>query len=139
VADPAAFAAVAVTLYAAHQVADHVVGQTDKQACRKALPGWEGWRHNLGHVGLYHLAMAGMLAFTVAVLDLPVSLLGFAAGLAFSAATHALLDRRRPVVWILRRTGSALYAETPEGKYQADQALHVFYLWVSALLVVTVG
>lgn len=134
----ATFAAVAVTLTAAHWVADHVLGQTDEQAQNKAKPGWEGWQHLLGHVVLYHLVMWGMLTVAVGVLDLPVSWWGLAAGMAFSALSHGFLDRRWPVVWVLRHTGSAPYAETPEGRYAADQALHQFCLWVSALLVVSV-
>ncbi|MFF4648101.1 hypothetical protein [Streptomyces sp. NPDC001389] len=39
-------------------------------------------------------------------LPLPLSVTGLAAGLAWSAATHAVLDRRWPVRWLLQRTGS---------------------------------
>ena len=137
-ADPGTFAAVAVTLTAAHWIADHVLGQTDKQAMGNAKPGWEGWQHITGHVFLYHAVMLFMLGVARHVLDLQISGAGTAAGIAFSMVTHAFLDRRWPVVWILRHTGSAPYAETPEGRYAADQALHYFCLWVSALLVVSI-
>ena len=132
----ATFAAVAVTLYAGHQVADHVLGQTDRQACQKAKPGRAGWRANLAHVGLYHLVVAAMLAVAWWVLGLPLSGWGVAVGLGFSAVTHAFLDRRWPVRAILRATGSAPFAETAQGMYLADQALHYGCLWVSALLMV---
>jgi hypothetical protein len=36
----ATFAALLATLYAAHTLADHVLGQTDTQALSKAAPGW---------------------------------------------------------------------------------------------------
>lgn len=139
----AAFAAVGVTLFAAHQLADHVLGQTDRQACGKAAPGWAGWRCIAGHVGLYHLVMAAMLGVAVVALDLPVSFAGAVVGLGFSAVTHALIDRRWPVRWLLEHTGSAPFAALNSGGinglYLADQSLHAAALWVAALLMVGIG
>ncbi|MFB6396184.1 DUF3307 domain-containing protein [Polymorphospora lycopeni] len=132
------FAVVAATLYAGHQLADHVLGQSDAQASNKAASGWGGWRHLLGHVGAYHLVLVVMLVITVVVLDLPVTVVGMVAGLSFSAVTHAVLDRRWPVRWILQHTGSADFADRQSpicGMYLADQALHYGCLWVSALLI----
>ncbi|MFY1652469.1 DUF3307 domain-containing protein [Solwaraspora sp. WMMB762] len=132
------FAVVAATLHAAHQLADHVFGQTDAQAANKAAAGLSGWRHLAGHVAAYHLVVAVMLGVTVWVLDLPVSVAGVVAGLAFSAVTHAVLDRRWPVRWILARTGSEAFADRVAptcGMYLADQALHYGCLWVAALLI----
>jgi hypothetical protein len=130
------------TLYAGHQVADHVLGQTDRQACGKAAPGWPGWRANLAHVAAYHLVLAAMYAATVLVVDLPVHPVGLAGGFAFSAVTHAVLDRRWPVRWVLEHTGSGPFARLADhglnGMYLADQALHYGCLWVAALLI-TVG
>jgi hypothetical protein len=54
-----------------------------------------------------------------------------------SGATHAFIDRRWPVRWLLRRTGSPGFVEmaTPvNGPYQADQALHHGCLLIAALL-----
>lgn len=138
----ATFAAVGVTLYAAHQLADHVVGQTDQQAAGKAKPGWAGWRLNLAHVGAYHAVMAAMLAVAWLVLDLDLSPWGVTAGLAFSAATHAVLDRRWPILWIARRTGSPKFVAPGHplpGAYLVDQSLHCGCLWVAALLMVAAG
>lgn len=141
-AEAATFAAVGVTLYAAHQLADHVLGQTDKQANGKAEPGWAGWRHIAGHVGLYHAVMGVMLLVAVAVLDLPVTWLGAVAGVGFSAVTHAVIDRRWPVRLLLEATGSGPFSRLNSGGmnglYLADQACHWACLWVSALLVVSV-
>ena len=131
------FAVVTAVLIPAHQFADHIV-QTDSDATHKADPGWAGWRHLLIHVATYHLTVAAMLAATLVLLDLPVSPLGLATGMAFSAITHALLDRRWPVRLILRLTGSAAFADrqTPVcGMYLADQSLHYACLWTSALLI----
>lgn len=136
VSEAAVFAAVAVTLFAGHQVADHVFGQTDRQARRKAEPGWSGWRHNQAHVAAYHVVLGAFFAAVVVALALPVSGRGMAAGLVFSAVTHAVIDRRWPVRWLLRHTGSGPYADTAEGMYQADQALHYGCLWIAAVLVV---
>ncbi|MEU1647575.1 DUF3307 domain-containing protein [Micromonospora zamorensis] len=131
------FAVITAVLIPAHQLADHIV-QTDADASHKAEPGWAGWRHLLIHVTTYHLTVAAMLAVTVVLLDLPVSALGLTAGMAFSAITHALLDRRWTVRLILHATGSAAFADrqTPVcGMYLADQSLHYACLWVSALLI----
>ncbi|MGY3515101.1 DUF3307 domain-containing protein [Micromonospora sp. PTRAS2] len=134
------FAVVAATFSAGHQVADHVFGQSDKQAAHKAAPGWDGWRHLLGHVVAYHLVVAVMLAIAIAIvaLGLPVTVVGLVAGLGFSAVSHAILDRRWPVRWLLIHTGSPDFADRQApicGMYLADQSLHAACLWVSALLV----
>lgn len=139
--DALIFAAGLATAYAAHQVADHVLGQTEHQAENKAKPGREGWKALLGHVFDYHLVMFMMMLFTIMVLDLPVTALGFTLFIAFSAVTHAFLDRKWPVKWILEHTGSSDFAKmtTPLcGMYLADQGLHYLCLWISALLL-TVG
>ncbi len=131
------FAAGLATMYAAHQVADHVFGQTDKQAANKTKPGKEGYTALLGHVGLYHLIIIAMLLVTIAVLNLPVTMLGFCLAIMFSAVTHAILDRRWPVKWILDNTGSPEFAKMLQplwGMYASDQGLHYFCLWISALL-----
>ncbi|MEV7227274.1 DUF3307 domain-containing protein [Polymorphospora sp. NPDC051019] len=133
-----AFAVFSATLFAAHQIADHVLGQTDNQASHKADPGLTGWRHILGHVLAYHLVMAVMVTVTIVALDVPVTATGIAAGLAFSAITHAFIDRRWPVRWLLEHTGSTPFSRLAghgiNGMYLADQALHYACLWISALL-----
>lgn len=137
----ATFAAIAVTLYAGHQLADHVLGQTDRQAREKALPGWRGWRACLAHVLLYHVVLTSMLAVAILALGLDLSDAGRRAGIGFSFATHLFIDRRWPVRWLLEHTGSRFFA-SPEhplpGVYLADQALHYACLWVAALIMVVV-
>ncbi|MFC7532319.1 DUF3307 domain-containing protein [Actinoplanes sp. GCM10030250] len=125
------------TLVAAHQFADHII-QTDTDANTKAAPGWNGWRHLLSHVGTYHATALAMLMITITALDISMTITGLAAGLGFSAISHAFLDRRWPVRWILNHTGSAAFADRQIpvcGLYLADQALHYACLWVSALLI----
>jgi|SRR5688500_6465586 len=129
----AAFGAVLAALWAAYDVTDHIV-QTDHQAAHKAT----SWSAMAGHVGGYTAVQVGVLAALRTLLGVRPSPARLAAGVAFSAATHAFLDRRWPVKKVLQATGSPNFAEmlTPIcGPYQADQALHHGALLVSALLI----
>jgi hypothetical protein len=131
------FAAGLATMYAAHQVADHVLGQTDFQAANKAKPGKVGFKALFGHVVSYHIVMSIMLWVTIVVLNLPVTAVGFTLAMLFSAVTHAFLDRRWPVKWVLDHTRSPEFAKMLQplwGMYASDQGLHYLCLWISALL-----
>lgn len=133
------FAAVFVALFAAHHLGDHVL-QTDHQAAAKTQPGRPGWVAMVGHLATYHAAAVVALG-ALALAGVPLSVAGCLAGLAFSAMTHGFLDRRWPVQWILRATGSPRFAAstTPlHGGYLADQSLHIVCLFVSALLVTVI-
>ncbi|MEU6235404.1 DUF3307 domain-containing protein [Kitasatospora sp. NPDC047058] len=148
----ATFGTVWAVLSVGHNLADHVIGQTDRQAGGKAAPSAaevadgvsprRGWGACLGHVAQYHLVMAVMLALVWAVLPLQMSFTGLAAGLAVSAVTHAFFDRRWPVRWLLEHVGSKGFAELKaagmNGMYLTDQALHQTALLVSALLITLV-
>lgn len=143
------FATVWAVLAVGHTLADHVLGQTDAQAAKKAAPTAEqvasgahphaGWGACLAHVGQYHLVLAAVFSVVWLTLPLPVSWWGLLAGFAFSAGTHAILDRRWPVRAILRRCGSPRFADLRDhglnGMYLADQALHSTALMISALLI----
>ncbi|WP_333493572.1 hypothetical protein [Kitasatospora cathayae] len=145
----ATFGSTWAVLAVGHNVADHVFGQSDHQAANKGAPTAEdvaagvsprrGWAACLAHVGQYHLVLAALLALVWLFIPLPLSMTGLAAGFAWSAATHAVLDRRWPVRWLLQRTGSPDFAELRtaglNGMYLADQALHSVALLVSALLI----
>jgi hypothetical protein len=135
--DATLFVAGLATALVAHQVMDHVFGQTDEQAANKAKPGRTGWSAILQHVGSYHVGMFIMMMTTFALFDLTPSVLGFTLFMVFSMASHALLDRRWTVRWILENTGSPNFAQmtTPLcGMYLADQGLHWLCLWISCLL-----
>jgi hypothetical protein len=136
-ARPLVFAVVLAVLFVGHTVGDHVL-QTDRQAREKAAPGRAGYTALASHLVVYHATIGVLLALTAVLLRLPLSPLGVAAGLAFSALTHGLLDRRWPVRALLRATGSAEFADATGpvcGMYLADQALHHAALLVSGLLV----
>ena len=131
------FVVALVVLLVAHQVGDHVV-QTDQQAARKAGSGLPAVWAMLGHLAGYHAVGAVLLVGTFAVLGLPLTWWGVLAGLAFSALTHAALDRRWTVRSILRALRSPRFAESTGpvcGLYAADQALHQLSLLGSALLI----
>lgn len=144
----ARFAAAYVALWAAHDLGDHVV-QTDHQAAGKA----QDWRCVAGHVGSYTATQAVALGALSAVGARPGWRRALA-GLAWSAGTHAFLDRRWPVIGALRHTGSARFSEpsvqTTEdparpgihtgalglhGPYLADQALHHVCVAVAAAII----
>ncbi|MFD6132987.1 hypothetical protein ACFWC2_29180 [Streptomyces diastaticus] len=145
----ATFGAVWAVLAVGHNLADHVIGQTDHQAGNKAAPSAtevadgvsprQGWGACLGHVAQYHLVMAVLLALVWAVLPLQMSWTGLTAGLVLSAVTHGFFDRRWPVRWLLEHIGSKGFAELKaagmNGMYLTDQALHQTALLASALLI----
>lgn len=131
------FAVSLAVMYAAHSVADHVFGQTDHDAANKAKPGEMGWIALLSHVVKYHVVMVLMLAITFSAVDITVSTSAFVLAMSISFASHCLLDRRWPVKWILENTGAPEFAKMVSpvnGMYQADQSLHLFFLWISALV-----
>jgi len=108
-----------------HLLGDWIV-QTDAQAEWKAVSWAAMGRHMLG----YHLTL-GIAAGVV--LGPSVELLVL---LVVSTVTHGFIDRRWPVVRLLRATGSPWFAEQPWGVLCADQALHLSILCV---LVAVIG
>lgn len=108
--DAGRVAACYVALWVAHDLADHVV-QTDEQAAAKADPRpghWEGAM--LGHLAGYAAAQAAALV-SMHIAGVRMTPGRALAGLAFSVVTHGVLDRRWPVVELLRRTGSERFAD----------------------------
>ncbi|MFI5931267.1 DUF3307 domain-containing protein [Actinoplanes sp. NPDC051494] len=134
-------------LYAAHQVADHHV-QTDCQARDKGKPGRDGQLACLRHVASYTATAVVALAATAAVTGARPQLGRVAAGLALSAVTHYVIDRRKPLRRFAELTGHAgfyqLGAPRPEhddnpslgtGAYALDQSAHVGFLFAAALII----
>ncbi len=145
--DSATFAAVFVALYAAHQVADHWL-QTEHQACTKGHPGWAGRVACAAHVATYTAAgLAAVLAAGL-VLDLDLTAGKLTAGLAISAATHYLADRRAPLRRIAHLVGHGGFFQlgAPRagrddnaclgtGAYAMDQSWHIGWLFIAALVI----
>lgn len=132
------FAAVFAALLAAHWLADHWV-QTDHQAAFKSLPNRRGWLALLGHVATYTAVAAVFLLIVAVRLGLRLELVPVLTGLVFSAVTHGWADRRRPLAWLARHTGSAKFYRVAaggiSGAYLLDQSFHTTMLFVAALII----
>ncbi|MGC4891198.1 helix-turn-helix domain-containing protein [Micromonospora sp. DT227] len=132
-AHAATFAAVFAALYVAHQVADHWV-QTQWQADHKAEAGWLGRLACAAHVTTYTLTAAVALATVVLATGLRLDPWGVGIGLAVSAVSHYIADRRTP----LRRLADLLgkdphWLTRGGGMYALDQSWHYGFLLVAAL------
>lgn len=92
-------------LMAAHDLGDHIV-QTDHQAATKAT----SWTGMAGHVGSYTVLQLAALAGLRRLTGVRPSWRRTLAAVAWSAATHAFLDRRWPVKRVLELTGSPGFA-----------------------------
>ncbi len=99
-----------------HLVGDWIV-QTDYQAANKMT----SWKANQQHMLGYHLALAAAVAWAVSWPALLVIV-------AVSWITHAFIDRRWPVVWLMQHTRSAPFSQTMFGVIAVDQALHLSIL-----------
>lgn len=148
----ATFGASWVVLAVGHNVADHVTGQSDWQATHKAAPRpeevaagvsrYRGWPANLAHVAQYHVTLVVLGFGAWLLLPLDWSPLGVTCALGWSAATHAFLDRRWPVRWLLERTGKPAFAQLAanglNGMYLSDQALHGLALAIAAVMLAVI-
>lgn len=126
------FASLFVLLYLGHLLADYPL-QSDRQAARKADRSPSGWYANLTHAATHVATCAAALTVGVVVLDdvavsLPVALVA----LVWIGATHAFIDRRWPVLWWMRRTGSTAWIEHG-GAAHVDQTAHILALVLAAL------
>jgi hypothetical protein len=132
------FAAVAVTLYAAHQAGDYWI-QTSTQAARKGLAGCPGRSACATHVATYTLTLGVFLALAAAWLRLPLSAPWTLAGLGVSAVTHYFADRRKPLERFAAAAGKRPFWDAGEGLATGaallDQAWHWTWLFVSALII----
>ncbi|MGC5330673.1 DUF3307 domain-containing protein [Micromonospora sp. DT62] len=141
----AAFAAVYVALYVAHQVGDHWI-QTQHQADCKGQPGWPGRIACAAHVATYTLTALVALLLLVAGTGLRLDPWGVAVGLTISAVSHYVADRRTPLKRIAAALGSARFYAlgTPRpgrddnpslgtGAYALDQSWHIGWLFIAAL------
>jgi hypothetical protein len=111
-----------VALLAGHLLGDWIV-QTDRQAINKTTSWPAMQRHVLG----YHATLAACV--------LPFWHTRWTAlALAVSWVLHGFIDRRWPVRWLMRRTGSARFTEQFWGVLCVDQALHLVTICGMALL-----
>ncbi|PJN22410.1 DUF3307 domain-containing protein [Kitasatospora sp. CB02891] len=111
-------------LLVAHYAADYLF-QGDRMATLKSGPGWQGWRANLLHVATHVAVTAVLLGTARAALDLDIAPWPAALAIAWIGFSHGLIDRRWPVAWWMRNTGSAAFLESGAGAPLVDQALHI--------------
>jgi hypothetical protein len=129
------FASVFAALFVAHQVADHWV-QTQHQADNKGRPCWPGRAACLAHVATYTATAAVFCAGLFTVTGWRPAAADFVAGLAVSAVSHYVADRRTP----LRRVALALgkdprWLDNGGGLYALDQSFHYAWLFIAALII----
>ncbi|MEU7822935.1 transcriptional regulator [Catellatospora sp. NPDC049133] len=149
----ALIAAVWAALAASHPVADHWM-QTAHQATHKDLPGWVGRLACARHVATYTATNGAFLAPVIAAGymwtgHMIVSPVQLAAGLAVSAITHYVADRRLPLRRIAEAVGSGGYFQhnakpladgrfeygPGSGAFELDQAWHKGWLWVATAII----
>ncbi|MEU0940126.1 hypothetical protein [Embleya sp. NPDC005971] len=135
------FAATTAVFTAAHHVGDYWI-QTHDQALAKGRPGREGRRACAAHVATYTLGQAVALAAADRYLGLGIRWRRAAAGLAVSAATHYLADRRAPLEAIAERIGKAEFHDVGRGHGclgtgagALDQSWHIGWCAVAAAVV----
>ncbi|PSK83040.1 uncharacterized protein DUF3307 [Murinocardiopsis flavida] len=143
---PAVFAAVLAALKAAHDVGDFMA-QTDRQSARKpcaadraadaACTEGASWRALAAHVASYHAVQTAALITVDRALGLGLAPARMVAGIAFSAVTHAVIDRRWPVRLFMDTTGSTAFRLHGGGAMHVDQAAHHACLAAAALVMAT--
>jgi hypothetical protein len=132
---PLTFGSILITLWVAHKFADHII-QTDSMAARKMGAKLGDWALAFIHAASHVTLSIPMLAVLAALQDTPINWAGTAAGMTLIGFSHWFIDRRWPVQWLMRHTGSAEFAkgEGPVyGPYHVDQTLHISVLWIAAL------
>lgn len=102
------FAAVAVGLLIAHQVADHWV-QTGHQAATKGQRDNAGRRACALHVASYTAVTALTVSVLWGIFRLDITWWGFAAGQLVSAVTHYWADRRFTLAWLAALLGKTQF------------------------------
>lgn len=127
------------TLFAAlivgHLIGDFII-QHHTWSSHKADPGWAGWGWCSLHAATYGAACWAVLALAVAVEGFDVSGPAVAIIMVVNAGLHGFLDRRWPLEWIIRATGSGPWLDKdPRAMFIFDQAVHVICLYAAAIAI----
>ncbi|MFJ1753862.1 hypothetical protein [Kitasatospora sp. NPDC088134] len=141
----ARFAAAYALLRAAADVADHWI-QTDHQARTKGQHDHnEGQSSRAGrtacaaHVAAYTATQAAVLVAGSRLLGVRLRPGPVAAGLALSALTHYVADRREPLRRLADATGKGAFVRLADhgmnGAYALDQAFHHAFETAAAVIV----
>ena len=111
-------------LLMAHLAGDWIF-QTEWQALNKT----RSWRALLAHVSAYHLLVLGILLSRFGLAEPRVYL-----AVALLAVSHALLDRRDPLIWLMRKLRIVVEREPPFWLVMAvDQSVHILLLGLVAI------
>lgn len=133
---------VAITLYGVHGAADHWI-QTHHQAQTKGRRDNGGKWACLKHVSSYTATCTAAVVAVVALIGLPLSAAGVAAGAVVNGGSHYWADRRYTLAWLARVTGHADFwamgTGTGSGAYAMDQSYHKLFLLVTAVVTGTVS
>lgn len=142
---PEIFAVAWIALYAGHTVGD-IWLQTDRQAVTKGSPG--GRLACLRHVATLTLSLGLALGAAVAVTGIRPHLAAVLGALAVNAVTHYVADRRTPLAWLAELIGKGPFwrlgepreghddnVTTGTGAFHMDQAFHVAWLFIAALII----
>ncbi len=136
------FATILAAALIGHDVGDYIA-QTNREACEKArpdhnvtpdVPYWRTWAANQRHCLTYHVALTATVFLVAKVTGVRICRRRAAAALTLSYGTHAFIDRRAPVRWLMENAGSGEWYE--QGSPHVDQTLHRVALLVAALIAV---
>ena len=113
------------SLLLAHLLGDWIL-QTNWQARNKQ----HNWRAMISHVVVYHLVVLAVLVVRFGFWDGRV----YAVVLGL-AATHAFLDRRWPVEWLMKALGNATRNDSDRWlAVMFDQSIHILLLGLATLI-----
>lgn len=129
----ARFAALFVILLVAHHVGDYWI-QVDRQTVSKSLPGWRGRLACAVHVTTYTVTLLLALLGASWRLEMPLGMGQVALGLIVSAVTHYAADRRVPLRRLALATGHGSRWVDSGGLAFLDQAWHLAWLGIVALI-----
>jgi len=129
----ARFAAVGLTLLAAHEVADYWL-QSEREAVHKGADSAKGRIACASHVATYTAISTAAVVAVDRYLGLGLDPRRIAAGQALSAATHYAADRREPLRRLAHATGNGPFWEDGGGAPHLDQAAHKVVLALAAAI-----
>lgn len=124
-----------VAVLVAHALGDYWV-QTSWQAITKALPGREGRRACAAHVATYTATLATVVGAVAASQGIHPDPWRALAGLAISAASHYVADRRAPLRRLALAAGKDPVWLDAGGLALLDQAWHYAWLLLATLATV---
>jgi hypothetical protein len=125
----------------------HVAGdffvQSSWQAQTKGKPGSYGHLACFEHVVTLTCTKAVVLSFLCGVTGTSLGVLPLVIGVGVDAVSHYVADRRGPMRWIAVRLGKGKFYDLGDpavapcgtGAFAIDQAWHVLWLFVAAVIV----